>query len=47
MSLKEDIVDIKKPDGICSLTFGVDEFLGLFHIHQFFILYRMGRNKRA
>ena len=28
--LKEDIVDIEKPDGICSLTFVVDEFSGLF-----------------
>ena len=24
--LNEDIVDIEKPDGICSLTFAVDEF---------------------
>ena len=30
MLLKEDIADIEKPDGICSLTFVVDEFLGLF-----------------
>ena len=30
MILKEDIADIEKPDGICSLTFVVDEFLGLF-----------------
>ena len=29
MLLKEDIVDIEKPDGICSLTFDVDEFSGL------------------
>ena len=28
--LKEDIVDIKKPDGICLLTFVADEFSGLF-----------------
>ena len=26
MLLKEDIVDIEKPDGICSLTFDADEF---------------------
>ena len=26
MLLNEDIVDIEKPDGICSLTFVVDEF---------------------
>ena len=30
MLLNEDIVDIEKPDGICSLNFGVDEFSGLF-----------------
>ena len=33
MLLNEDIVDIEKPDGICSLTFVVDEFSGLF-LHQ-------------
>ena len=33
MLLNKDIVDIKKPDGICSLTFVVDEFSGLF-LHQ-------------
>ena len=26
MLLNEDIVDIEKPDGICSLTFVEDEF---------------------
>ena len=30
MLLKEDIVEIEKPDEICSLTFDVDEFSGLF-----------------
>ena len=30
MLLKEDIVDIEKPDGICSLTFDADEFSELF-----------------
>ena len=30
MLLKEDIVDIEKPDGICLLTFVVDEFSELF-----------------
>ena len=30
MLLNEDIVEIKNPDGICSLTFVVDEFSGLF-----------------
>ena len=29
-SLNDDIVDIEKPDGICSLTFDVDDFSGLF-----------------
>ena len=30
MLLNDDIVDIEKPDGICSLTVVVDEFSGLF-----------------
>ena len=30
MLLNDDIVDIKKADGICSLTFVVDEFSGIF-----------------
>ena len=30
MLLNEDIADIEKPDGLCSLTFAVDEFSGLF-----------------
>ena len=30
MLLNDDIEDIAKPDGICSLTFVVDEFSGLF-----------------
>ena len=30
MLLNEDAVDIEKPDRICSLTFAVDEFSGLF-----------------
>ena len=30
MILNEDIVDTEKPDGICLLTFVVDEFPGLF-----------------
>ena len=29
-ALNDDIVDIEKPDGICSPTFVVDEFSGLF-----------------
>ena len=32
MLLNEDIVDIEKPDGICSLTFVVDEFQYYFCI---------------
>ena len=39
MLLNKDVVYIEKPDGICSLTFLVDEFLGLFYIHQSFLLY--------
>ena len=30
MFLNGDIVDIENPNGICSLTFVVDEFSGLF-----------------
>ena len=30
MLLNEDIVDIEKPDRICSLTFVIEEFSGLF-----------------
>ena len=30
MSLNDDIVHIEKPDGICSPTFTVDDFSGLF-----------------
>ena len=30
MLLNDDIVDIEKPDGICSPTFVVDEFSLLF-----------------
>ena len=40
MHLKEDIVDIEKPDEICSLTFIVDEFSGLFlRLSIFSIIY--------
>ena len=39
MLLNEDTVDIGKPDGICSLTFVVDEFSGLLlHPSIFFII---------
>ena len=30
MSLNDDIADIEKPDGICLLTFVVDDFSELF-----------------
>ena len=36
MLLKENIVDIEKPDGICLHTFAVDEFSGLFLYPLFF-----------
>ena len=40
MLLNDDIVDIKKLDGICSLTFYVEEFSGLFlHPSIFYIKY--------
>ena len=39
MILNDDILDIEKPDGICSLAFVVYEFSGYFHIHQSFLLY--------
>ena len=40
MLLKEDIVDIEKPGGICSLTFVLDEFSALFlHRSVFFIIH--------
>ena len=40
MLLNDDYVDIENPDGICSLTFVVDEFSGLFlHSSVFSIKY--------
>ena len=45
MLLNNDIADIKKPDEICSLTFIGAEFLGLFYIHQSFLLNIQGLNK--
>ena len=40
MLLNEDIVDIEKPDGLCSLTFVVDQLPGLFlHPLIFFIIH--------
>ena len=38
MLLNKDIVDIEKPDGICSLNFVVNEFSGiLLHLSIFSI----------
>ena len=40
MLLNEDIVQIEKPNGICLLTFVVDEFPGLFlHSSVFSIIH--------
>ena len=33
MLVNDDIVDIEKPDGICSCIFAADELSGLF-LHQ-------------
>ena len=38
MPLKKDVVDIGKPDGVCSLTFDVDEFSELIYVNQSFLL---------
>ena len=38
MFLKDDIADIENPDGICLITFAVDEFLGLFLQPSFFLI---------
>ena len=41
MNLNEDIVDIEKTDGICSLTFDVDQFAVLIlHPSIFSIIYQ-------
>ena len=45
MLLKEDIEDPEKSDGICSLTFDVDEFSRLFYIHQSFLLCTQGMHE--
>ena len=38
MFLNDDIVDIEKPNGVCSPILGLDEFSGLFlHPSIFFI----------
>ena len=40
MPLNDDIVDIENPDGICSLTFFIHEFSGIFlHSSIFSIIY--------
>ena len=38
MVLNDDIVDIEKPDGICSPAFVMFQFLELFSPHQSFLL---------
>ena len=45
MLSNKDITDIKKPDGICSLTFAVDEFSGLFSHLSIFSIYTQDLNK--
>ena len=40
--LNEDIVDIENPDGVCSLTFVVDEFSGLFLYPSIFSIIHSG-----
>ena len=40
MFSNDSIVDIKKPDGICSITFVVDEISGLIlHPSTFYIIH--------
>ena len=38
MILNYNIADIEIPDGICSPIYVKDEILGLFYIHQSFLL---------
>ena len=38
MVLNDVVVEIGKPDGICSSTFIMHEFSGHFYIHQSFLL---------
>ena len=38
MLVNDDIVDIEKPDGICSLIFVVDDFSGLFLLPSIFFI---------
>ena len=42
MLLNDDIVDIEKLDQICSLTFAVNEFLGLFLHPSMFSIKHLG-----
>ena len=44
--LNDDIVDIEKPDGICSLSFVLDEFGGLFLHPSTFLLNIQDRQKQ-
>ena len=45
MLLNDDIVEIEKADGICLLTFVVDEFSGLFLHPSVFLLYTQNLHK--
>ena len=45
MLLKKDVVDIGKPDGVCSLTFDVDEFSELIYVNQSFLLHTQDLHK--
>ena len=45
MLLNDDIADVEKTDGICSPTFIVNEFSGLFYIHQLFLINIQDPNK--
>ena len=45
MLLKEDIVDIERPDGICLLTIVVDHFLGLVSHPSISLLYTQDLHK--
>ena len=45
MPLNDDIVDIQKNDGICSLAFAVNEFSGLF-LHQLIFSIKHSRSAK-
>ena len=37
-ALNDDIAKVEKSDLICSPTFAVNQFSGLFYVHQSFLL---------